>query len=317
MNGLARDVRVALRRLARTPGQTLAAVIALALGIGLSTAVFSMTWGIVVRGLPFEEPEQILHLESDNPSQGQPSLGVYLQDFLEWRRRQTTFEGLAAYSVETANLSGGSHPERVEGAHVSANAFDLLRVRPVLGRGFLPGEDSPRAERVVVLGWGVWQNRYGGDPRVVGREVRVNGLQATVVGVMPEGFGFPLHQQIWQPLRLDPGRSPRGGGPTVEVFGRLRDGAALEQARAEMTGIARALAAELPATNRGRGAVVRPYTENYLGDGPAEILYAMLGACLAVLLLACTNVAALATARAAERSREMAVRSVLGARRGR
>ena len=317
MNGLARDARIGIRRLARTPGQTLAAVTALALGIGLSTAVFSMTWGIVVRGLPFEEPEELLHLENDNPSQNQPSLGVYLQDFLEWRRRQTTFEGLAAYFVETANLSGGSHPERVEGARISANGFDLLRVRPVLGRGFLPGEDSPEAERVVVLGWGLWLNRYGGDPRVVGRKVRVNGLPATVVGVMPKGFGFPIHQQIWQPLRLDPNRLPRGGGQTVEVFGRLRDGATLEQARAEMTGIARALAAELPATNRGRGAVVRPYTEKYLGDGPADILYVMLGACLAVLLLACTNVAALTTARAAERSREMAVRSVLGARRGR
>ncbi len=321
MNGLARDARFGIRRLARTPGQTLAAVIALALGIGLSTAVFSMTYGIVVRGLPFEKPEQLLHLESGDrfrkPSQDQASLGVYLQDFLEWRRRQASFEGLAAFYLGTANLSGDSHPERVDGAYVSANAFDLLRVRPVLGRNFLAGEDSPHAERVVVLGWGIWQARYGGDPEVVGRKVRVNGMPATVVGVMPKGFGFPLHQQIWQPLRLDPNRLPRGPGQTVEVFGRLRDGTTLEQARAEMTGIAGALAAELPATNRGRGAVVRPYTEKYLGDGPAGILRVMLGACLLVLVLGCTNVAALTTARAAQRSREMAVRAALGAPRGR
>ncbi|HEX6863856.1 MAG TPA: ABC transporter permease, partial [Thermoanaerobaculia bacterium] len=316
--GLARDARFGIRRLARTPGQTLAAVIALALGIGLSTAVFSMTYGIVVRGLPFEEPEELLHLESDNPSQDQESLGVYLQDFLEWRRRQTSFEGLAAFYNETVNLSGDSHPERVEGAYLSANAFDLLRARPVVGRGFRAGEDSPHAERVVVLGWGIWQARYDGDPDIVGRRVRVNGMPATVVGVMPKGFGFPLHQQVWQPLRLDPGRLPRGGaGQTVEVFGRLRDGVTLEQARTEMTGIARALAAELPATNQGRGAVVRPYTEKYLGDGPAGILRVMLGACLLVLLLGCINVAALTTARAAQRSREMALRAALGAPRGR
>ena len=317
MNGLARDARSGIRRLARTPGQTLAAVAALALGIGLSTAVFSMIYGIVVRGLPFEKPEQLLHLESDNPSQDQPSLGVYLQDFLEWRRRQTSFEGLAAFYPATVNLSGDSHPERVEGAYLSANAFDLLRVRPVAGRGFLAGEDSPHAERVLVLGWGVWQARYDGNPDVIGRKVRVNGMPATIVGVMPKGFGFPLHQQVWQPLRLDPNRLPRGGGQTVEVFGRLRDGATLERARTEMTGIARALSAELPATNRGRGAVVRPYTDKYLGDGPAGILRVMLGACLLVLLLGCTNVAALTTARAAQRNREMALRAALGAPRGR
>ena len=317
MNGLARDVRFGIRRLARTPGQTLAAVTALTLGIGLSTAVFSMTYGIVIRGLPFEEPEKLLHLESDNPSQNQPSLEVYLQDFLEWRRRQTVFEGLAAFYLESANLSGDSHPERVEGAYLSADAFGLLRVRPILGRSFLIGEDSPRAERVVVLGWGIWQARYGGDPQVIGRKVRVNGMPATVVGVMPKGFGFPLHQQVWQPLRLDPVRLRRGPGQTVQVFGRLRDGATLEQARAEMTGIARALAAELPATNRGRGAVVRPYTEKYLGGGPAGMLYSMLGACLLVLLLGCANVAALTTARAAQRTREMALRAALGAPRGR
>jgi predicted permease len=317
MNGLARDILLGFRRLARTPGQTLAAVAALTLGIGLSTAAFSMTWGIVVRGLPVEKPGQILHLESDNPPQNQPSLGVYLQDFLEWRRRQTSFEGLAAYQLQTANLSGDRQAERVEGARLSADAFDLLRVRPALGRGFRAGEDSPQAERVVVLGWDLWQARYGGDPEVIGRAVRVNGAPATVVGVMPEGFGFPLHQQVWEPMRLDPGRSPRGSGPTVEVFGRLRDGVTAERARAEMSGIARALAAELPATNRGRGAVVRPYTEKYLGDGPAQVLHAMLGACLLVLVLGCTNVAALGSARAAQRTREMAVRTALGASRGR
>ncbi|HEY3491640.1 MAG TPA: ADOP family duplicated permease, partial [Solirubrobacterales bacterium] len=206
---------------------------------------------------------------------------------------------------------------RVEGARLSAASFDLLGVRPVHGRAFLPEEDSPHAGQVVLLGWEIWQTRYGGDPRIVGSPVRVNGMPATVVGVMPRGFGFPVHQQLWQPLRLDPVRLQRGPGRTVEVFGRLREGATLEQARAEMTRIARGIAEEAPATNQGRGVVVVPYAQKYLGDGPAQILYAMLGACLLVLLLACTNLAALTTARASQRMREMALRAALGSSRGR
>ena len=317
MNGFGGDVLLAIRRLARTPGQTLAAVTALMLGIGLSTAMFSITWSVVVRGLPFEEAEELLHLQSDNPAQGQASLGVYLQDFLEWRRRQTVFEGLAAYYEGTVNLSGDRHPVRVEGAWLSAEAFGLLGARPVHGRVFRPEEDSPHAEPVVLLGWDVWQTRYGADPRIVGGTVRVNGMPATVVGVMPRGFGFPVHQQIWQPLRLDPVRLQRGPGRTVEVFGRLRDGATLEQARAEMTRIARGIAEEAPATNQGRGVVVVPYAQRYLGAGPAQILHAMLGACLLVLLLACTNLVALTTARASKRIREMALRAALGSSRAR
>lgn len=317
MNGLAHDVRFGLRRLARTPGQTLAAVTALMLGIGLSTAMFSITWCIVLRGLPFEEPWELLHLESDNPSQNQPSLGVYQQDFLEWRRRQTSFEGLAAYYTDTVNLSGDRHPERVEGAWMSAGTFDLLGARPALGRTFRPEEDSPRAERVVLLGWQLWQTRYNGDPKILGRQVRVNGAPATVIGVMPRNFGFPVHQQLWQPLRLDPVRLQRGPGQTVDVLGRLRNGVTLKQARKEMTRIAQALAEQAPATNRGRGAVVAPYAEKYLGNGPAGILYTMLGACLLVLLIGCTNLAALTTARASRRTREMALRAALGASRGR
>jgi predicted permease len=318
MTGLAQDVRFGIRMLARSPGHTLAAVAALMLGTGLSTAMFSLVYGIVIRGLPFAEPERIVYLESTNPSHGQPSLAVDVQDFLEWRRRQRSFAGLAAYSNGTVNLSGDQRPERYDGCHLSANALELLRVRPILGRSFLPGEDSPGAEVVVLLGWGVWQSRYARDPGVIGRKVRVNGMPATIVGVMPQGFGFPLYQQVWLPLRLDPVRVQRGPAEqTVEVFGRLRDGVTLAQAQAEVEGIARSLAAELPATHAGRGAVVIPYTRKYLGGGPAGLLYVMLGACLLVLLVGCANVAALTTARASRRTREAAIRATLGATRGR
>jgi putative ABC transport system permease protein len=317
MTALARDLRFGLRMLAKSPGHTLAAVLALALGIGLSTAMFSIIYGVVIRGLPFERSERLMHLENDNPSKGQRSLEVYLPDFLEYRARQHSFEALAAFYTGTVNLSGDERPERFDGAFISANFLDLLRVKPLLGRGFLPGEDSPQAEPVVLLGWGVWQSRHNGDPRVIGRPVRINGMPGTIVGVMPRGFAFPVNQEIWVPLRQDPLKIRRGQGPTLEVFGRLRDRVSLEQARAEMQAITKALAAEFPETDGGRGAVVKPYTEEYIGEGPVLLLSIMMGACLFVLLLACTNVASLMMARASRRTREIAIRSALGATRRR
>jgi putative ABC transport system permease protein len=315
MNQLLRDLRFGFRMLAKTPGHTLAAVLALALGIGLSTAMFSIVYGAVIRGLPFERSERLMHVENNNPSKDQRSLEVYLQDFLAYRERQKSFEGLAAFYDGTVNLSGDDRPERYNGAFMSANFLDMLRVKPLLGRGFQPGEDGPGTEPVVLLGWGVWQSRYNGDPKVIGKAVRVNGEPGTIVGVMPRGFAFPINQEIWVPLRMDPLKTPRGKGETLEVFGRLRDGVSLEQARSEMQGLTKALAAAFPQTNEGRGAVVKPYTEEFVGEEPTRLLYTMLGACLFVLLLACANVASLMMARASKRTREIAIRSALGAAR--
>lgn len=315
MTPLVRDLRFGFRMLSKTPGHTLAAVLALALGIGLSTAMFSIVYGALLRGLPFERSDRLMHVENNNPPKDQRSLEVYLPDFLEYRLRQKSFEGLAAFYDGTVNLSGDERPERYDGAFISANFLDLLRVKPLLGRGFRPGEDSPGAAPVVLLGWGVWKSRYNGDPKVLGRPVRVNGEAGTIVGVMPQGFAFPISQEIWVPLRTDPLKTPRGKDPTLEVYGRLRDGVSLEQARAELQGITKALAVEFPQTNEGRGAVVKPYTEEFVGEEPARLLYTMLGACLFVLLLACTNVASLMMARASKRTREIAIRSALGAAR--
>ena len=317
MTGLARDVRFGLRMLTKHPGQTVAAVLALALGIGLSTAMFSIVYGAVIRGLPFEESERLMHLENNNPSREQNSLEVLPHDFPEMRRRQRSFEGLAAFYDGTVNLSGDERPERYDGAFLSANSLSLLRVKPLLGRGFLPEDEQPGGPLVVLLGWGVWQSRYNGDPGVVNRPVRVNGEPATIVGVMPQHFAFPITQEIWVPLRQDLGKTPRGQGETLEVFGRLRHGVSLEQARTEMSEIARALATQFPETNEGRGAVVKPYTEEFIGKEAAGLLYTMLGFCLVVLMISCTNVAALTTARASQRTREIAIRSALGAERGR
>ncbi|MEA2561481.1 MAG: putative transport system permease protein [Acidobacteriota bacterium] len=317
MTGLARDLRYGIRMLAKNPGLSLAAVLAFALGIGLSTAMFSIVYGVIFRGLPFEEPEQLLHIENNNPSKDQQSLEVFLPDYLELRKRQKSFEDLAAFSEGTLNLSGDEKPERYEGAFVTANTFDLVRVKPLLGRGILRGEDSPQAEPVVILGYGLWHARYNADPKVIGRKVRINGDLGTIVGVMPEGFAFPIAHQVWVPLRLDPLKNVRGRGETLEVFGRLKDGISIDQARAELGGIMQGLAKEFPETNKGVGAVVKPYTDEYIGEEPRALLVTMLGACLAVLLLACVNVASLVMSRASKRTREIAIRSSLGADRRR
>jgi putative ABC transport system permease protein len=317
MTSLLQDLRFGLRMLRKNPGHSLAAVAALGLGIGLVTAMFSIVYGAMLRGLPFDESERLMHLENNNPSRDEPSLEVFPHDFLDWRERQTSFEELAGYHDGTVNLSGDGDPERFDGAFVSASTFKLLRVEPLLGRGFRPEEESPQAPLPVVLGHGVWRTRYSGDPKVLGKPVRVNGEPGTIVGVMPQGFEFPESQEVWVPLRFDPVRLQRGEGDTLEVLGRLRDGVTLETARTEMEGIAGALAAAHPKTNEGRGAVVKPWIEEEMGPEIAGLLWTMLGACIAVLLIACANVASLMTAKASRRTREIVIRSALGASRGR
>jgi putative ABC transport system permease protein len=323
MGAIARDLRFGLRLLLKNPGHTIAAVLALALGIGLSTAMFSIVYGAMFRGLPFEESERIMHVETANPSKDRPSLEVYLPDFLDWQRRQTSFEELVAYDEGTLNLSGaggsgsGEKPERFEGAFVTSGLLRALRVRPLLGRGFLPGEDRPGAAPVALLSWGVWKARYGGDPKIVGRPVRINGAPGTIIGVMPQGFAFPEAQEVWTNLRVDPLRIERGQGQTYEVLGRLKPGVTLAKARAEMQAIAKSLAAEHPKTNQGLEARVKPLMEEFT-EGPIRgLLLTMLGACLFVLLIACINVASLLMGRASRRTRELAIRSTLGAPRGR
>lgn len=317
MSSFLQDLRFAFRMLLKNPGYSLAAVAALGLGIGLVTAMFSIIYGALLRGLPFEESENLMHLENANPSQDQPSLEVFLHDFLDWRGQQKSFEGLSAYNQGTINLSGDREPERFEGAFLSANTLDLLRVKPILGRGFLPGEDAPQAQPVVLLSYGVWRTRYQGDPKVVGKPVRVNGEAGTIVGVMPQGFAFPIAEQVWVPLRLDPVRIERGKGETLEVMGRLRPGVTVEAAQAEMQGIAKALAAEHPKTNEGREATVKPWIDEVIGNEMVLLLSVMFAFCFVVLLIGCTNVASLLMAKASRRSREIAIRSALGASRKR
>ncbi len=317
MSHFVRDVRLAARSLARQPAMALLAILAFSLGIGLVTTMFSITDG-ALRDLPFERADRLMHLERNNLAQDVDSMEVTYHDLLDWREAQGSFESLAGFYQGTINLSGdGEEPTRYNGAFMTDNAFAALRAKPALGRTFAPGDDGPGSDGVVVLGWKLWQARFGGRPDIVGRTIRVNGTPREVIGVMPEGFLFPIREEIWTTLPHDPARLRRGAGMTLEVFGRLRDGVTADQAAADLSRIAARIAQQHPDTNEGVGAVVKPYTDEYIGSEPKTMLFLMLGATCGVLLIACANVANLLLARAAVKGKEVAVRSALGAGRWR
>jgi putative ABC transport system permease protein len=316
MGSVWRDFRYGLRMLARVPGHTVAATLALSLGIGLTTATFSIVYGALFRGLPFEHAERLMSLRTQNASRDRMNEGVGVHDYLDWCKRQRSCEGLAASSNGTVTVSGDNHPERVDGATLTANTLDLLRVKPLLGRGFRPGEDHPGAAAVALIGYRLWKDHYNGDPRIVGKAVRINGQPTTVIGVMPEDFRFPFTEKLWTPQILDPNKTERGRAEQFLVFGRLRPGATRERAQADMTTIAKALAVEYPRTNGGWTASVEPYVDVFTNPEIRRMLLTMLGAVCAVLLIACINVASLILSRAAQRTHEVAIRFALGAGRG-
>jgi len=308
------DLNVGLRVLRKSPGPSLFAVLALTLGIGLSVMMFSIIYGALHRGLPFEKPEQLVHLERARPSRGIESMEVTIHDFTDWRAQQRqSFVDLGAWYSGTVNVADGGVPERYDGAFITPSTFPLLGVRPLHGRLFREEETSRAEPMVVLIGYRMWQDRYEGDPGIVGRVIRVNGEPATIIGVMPEDFLFPFNHQIWVPLRLDPLTLKRGEGITLEVLGRLRDGVTIDRAMIEMTGITQRLAAEYPETNEGISPVIKPFTEEYIGEEPTRMLYTMLGAVFFVLLIACANVANLLMSRAAMRTKEVGIRTALGA----
>jgi putative ABC transport system permease protein len=317
MTHFLRDLRLGARSLSRQPAVAGLAILAFALGIGLVTTMFSIVDG-ALRDLPFDRADRLMHLERNNVEQEIDSMEVTYHDLLDWREAQTSFESLAGFYQGTINLSGdGEEPTRYNGAFMTDNAFDVLRTKPALGRTFRAGDDGPGTDHVVIIGWTLWQNRFGGREDIIGRTIRVNGTPREVIGVMPEGFLFPIREDVWTTLPHDPARLRRGEGTTLEVFGRLRDGVGPDQAAAELVRIAGRLAEQYPDTNEGVGAHLKPYTDEYIGKEPKTLLYLMLGATFGVLLIACANVANLLLARAAVKGKEVAVRSALGAGRWR
>jgi predicted permease len=314
VGSLIKDLKFGARALAKKPGSAVVAILAFGLGIGLCTTMFSIIYGVFFRGLGVPEPDRIVLLMRTNPSEDVQRMGVTPHDLYDWREQQQSFEGLAGYYVGTVNITGPEGPERYRGGFVNANTFDLLRVQPVIGRTFQAADDLPGAPFTLLLGYSVWRERYEGDPAVVGTTLKVNGKQATIIGVMPRGFRFPQDQDLWVPLGDRRSRlEKRGDGTTLDVIGRLKEGVTVEQAKLEFELITQRLAQEYPDSNEGVGALFTTIVEQNTGPELVALLSAMMVATVFVLLIACSNVANLLLSRAALRTKEAAVRSALGA----
>ena len=318
LDELRQDIQFALRMLRRDWGFTLVAALALALGIAATTSLITVVDAVLLRGLPLTDSDRLIAITMRDPRNRQ--LAMSYPDFDDWQRASHSFSGMAAMLGGAAfSVSDEDHlPELFFGPFTTANLFKVIGQRPFMGRDFTPDDDRPGAAPVVILGYGVWKSRYGGDPSIVGRTIRVNGLSPTIVGIMGPDMRFPPNSDLWIPLsQTNTPRVEGRGTRSFSVIARLADGVTLEQAHAEMTALAEQTARDFPESNRDLVPELETYRERANGPQARVMYWSLLGAAIFVLLIACANVANLLLARAIQRSREVGLRVALGANRWR